>query len=152
MPRAVGCQSRVQLGANGQASHRLLRTASAFAVPATAHLVLAQVRLDTLLPELSPHDRGAELVEHTVRQHVSLCFAALERRLLATAEALAAALAAPDCRHNGAAKQRAMEQGLAVLQALLVQGVERLLRRCAWADACTSRPGSALQCSLCLLW
>lgn len=90
-----------------------------------------QVRLDTLLPELSPRDRGAELVEHTVRQHVSLCFAALERRLLATAEALAAELDSPECRRNGGAKQRAMAQGLAVLQALLVQGVERLLRRCA---------------------
>ena len=95
-----------------------------------------QVRLDTLLPELSPRDRGAELVEHTVRQHVSLCFAALERRLLATAEALAAELAGPDCRNNGGAKQRTMAQGLVVLQTLLVQGVERLLRRCAWAGAC----------------
>ena len=90
-----------------------------------------QVRLDSLLPELSPRDRGAELVEHTVRQHVSLCFAALERRLLATAEGLAAELARPECRRNGEAKQRVMAQGLAVLQALLVQGVERLLRRCA---------------------
>ena len=50
------------------------------------------VRLDSLLPELSPRDRGSELVEHTVRQHVSLCFAALERRLLGTAEVLGAAL------------------------------------------------------------
>ena len=86
-------------------------------------------RLDSLLPELSPRDRGGELVEHTVRQHVSLCFAALERRLLGSAEALRAALQGPACRHNGEAKQRVLVAGLAALQALLVQGLERLLRR-----------------------
>lgn len=88
-----------------------------------------QARLDSLLPELGPRDRGGELVEHTVRQHVSLCFAALERRLLATAEALAAALAAPAAARNGEAKQRLLQRGLAVLQSLLVGGLERLLRR-----------------------
>ncbi|KAI3430892.1 hypothetical protein D9Q98_009301 [Chlorella vulgaris] len=93
------------------------------------------VRLDSLLPELSPRDRGSELVEHTVRQHVSLCFAALERRLLATVDALSAALAgaggAPPRGGNGGgaeARRRLVAQGLALLQALLVQGLERLLR------------------------
>lgn len=97
------------------------------------------VRLDSLLPELSPRDRGSELVEHTVRQHVSLCFAALERRLLATVDALSAALAgaggAPPRGGNGGgaeARRRLVAQGLALLQALLVQGLERLLRRWAW--------------------
>jgi hypothetical protein len=94
------------------------------------------VRLDSLLPELSPRDRGSELVEHTVRQHVSLCFAALERRLLATVDALSAALAgaggAPPRGGNGGgaeARRRLVAQGLALLQALLVQGLEWLLRR-----------------------
>lgn len=87
------------------------------------------VRLDSLLPELSPRDRGSELVEHTVRQHVSLCFAALERRLLGTADALRGALAEPAAARNGEAKQGLLLQGLAVLQAMMVQGLERLLRR-----------------------
>lgn len=86
-------------------------------------------RLDSLLPELSPRDRGAELVEHTVRQHVSLCFAALERRVLGTAEALRGALEAPGAARNGEEKRRVLVQGLALLQALLSTGLERLLRR-----------------------
>lgn len=89
-------------------------------------------RLDSLLPELSPKDRGSELVEHTVRQHVSLCFAALERRLLGTAEALRDVLAAAPgggAARNGEAKRRLLVHGLALLQALLMQGLERLLRR-----------------------
>ncbi|KAL4420694.1 hypothetical protein ABPG75_010350 [Micractinium tetrahymenae] len=87
-------------------------------------------RLDSLLPELSPKDRGAELVEHTVRQHVSLCFAALERRLLGTAEALRGALGTPGApaARNGEAKRRLLVHGLALLQGLMMQGVERLLR------------------------
>ena len=85
------------------------------------------VRLDSLLPELSPRDRSGELVEHTVRQHVSLCFAALERRLISTVEALHAALADPAA--NGVAKERLLVQGTASLQAVLVQGLDRLLRR-----------------------
>ena len=67
------------------------------------------VRLDSLLPELSPRDRGGELVEHSVRQHVSLCFAALERRLLGSAEALRGALQGPACRRNGEAKQQVLD-------------------------------------------
>ena len=74
------------------------------------------VRLDSLLPELSPRDRGGELVEHTVRQHVSLCFSALERRLLGSAEALQGALEGPAGRHNGEAKQRVLTAGLAGMQ------------------------------------
>ena len=82
-------------------------------------------RLDGLLPELSPKDRGLELVEHSVRQHVGLCFAALERRLLGSVEALGAALrATPD---NCAFKADLLAQGLVLLQRLVVQGAERLV-------------------------
>lgn len=86
-------------------------------------------RLDSLLPELCPHDRGGELVEHTLRQHVSLCFAALERRLLGDVAALAAALAAAERDADADAQRRLLCGGLAALQALMVAGLERLLRR-----------------------
>lgn len=94
-------------------------------------------RLDSLLPELSPRDRGAELVEHTVRQHASLCFAALERRLLGTVGALRGALstAGGPAARNGEAKRRLLAHGLGLLQQLLMQGVDRLLRRWeAWRE------------------
>ncbi|KAA6417142.1 MAG: hypothetical protein FRX49_12897 [Trebouxia sp. A1-2] len=37
-------------------------------------------RIQSLLPELSPQDRGTEVVESTVRQHIGACFSALEQR------------------------------------------------------------------------
>lgn len=41
-------------------------------------------RIQSLLPELSPQDRGTEVVESTVRQHIGACFSALEQRVLST--------------------------------------------------------------------
>ncbi|CAL8469580.1 g9121 [Coccomyxa elongata] len=39
-------------------------------------------RVQSLLPELSPADRGTEVVEAVLRHHIGACFAALERRVL----------------------------------------------------------------------
>ncbi|EIE21455.1 hypothetical protein COCSUDRAFT_66895 [Coccomyxa subellipsoidea C-169] len=39
-------------------------------------------RVQSLLPELSPADRGTEVVEGVLRHHIGACFAALERRVL----------------------------------------------------------------------
>lgn len=87
-------------------------------------------RLQGLLPELSPGDKAHEVVTNALRQHLALCFAALERRLLSTADGLRAALVALPA--NGEAKRAAMVAGLAVLQAVLAQGTERLLTR--WGE------------------
>lgn len=86
-------------------------------------------RLHSILPELSPKDRASELVEHAVRQYVGLCFAALEQRVMATVAGIRYALGA-----QPQAKLDLLQQGLLVLQALLLQGTERLLLR--WVVAC----------------
>eukprot|EP00891_Asterochloris_glomerata_P001742 jgi/Astpho2/1742/Aster-04163 len=40
-------------------------------------------RIQGLLPELSPQDRGVELVEGVVRSHIGACFEALQQRIAA---------------------------------------------------------------------
>ena len=112
-------------------------------------------RLEGLLPELSPQDRGAELVEHTLRRHASLCFAALERRLLGTMEALSCALGEPAARRNGEAKRRLLAGGLAVMQAVLVEGQRHLLRRwvvggCVWGGGIAGGGGGGGVCGAAL--
>ncbi|GAB4820337.1 hypothetical protein N2152v2_007383 [Parachlorella kessleri] len=86
-------------------------------------------RLESMLPELNPRDRAGEIVEHTVRHHVGLCFAALEARVLVTVQALRSALEAAG--QNGAAslaeKQDIVQRGVLILQNVIAQGVDRLL-------------------------
>lgn len=84
-------------------------------------------RLHSLLPELSPRDKAHEVVTNAVRQHCALCFAALERRMLSTVDALSLVLAG--CERNDERKRQLMCAGLAVLQAVLLQGHDRLLTR-----------------------
>ncbi|KFM26431.1 Vacuolar protein sorting-associated protein 51-like protein [Auxenochlorella protothecoides] len=50
-------------------------------------------RLESVARELGPKDRASELIEHAVRQHLGLCFAALERRAQAVLGDVGAALA-----------------------------------------------------------
>jgi hypothetical protein len=57
-------------------------------------------RLSEALPELQPADRTAEVVENAVRQHLGLCFAALQCRLLVSVERMWALLA-PEERWQG---------------------------------------------------
>eukprot|EP00887_Chlorella_sp_A99_P007202 scaffold2.g7202.t1 len=82
-------------------------------------------RLHGLLPELSPRDKGHEVVTNAVRQHAALCFAALERRLLGTVDALCAALGSAP--RGDERRPHLAQAGLAILQAVLAAGTERLL-------------------------
>ncbi|KAK9813244.1 hypothetical protein WJX72_011382 [[Myrmecia] bisecta] len=88
-------------------------------------------RVQSLLPELSPQDRGTEVVEGAVRQHIGACFGALERRVLNAVEQTQARL--DGSAADGAAGEQNTLQGQVLLQAftgiseLVLRGSESIL-------------------------
>ncbi|KAL3158433.1 hypothetical protein ABBQ38_010667 [Trebouxia sp. C0009 RCD-2024] len=83
-------------------------------------------RIQSLLPELSPQDRGTEVVESTVRQHIGACFLALEQRVLATLSDASHQLAT-GAAPGGSPPDKLLQQAFSSSSSLIMQGSASIL-------------------------
>ncbi|KAK9817324.1 hypothetical protein WJX74_004288 [Apatococcus lobatus] len=89
-------------------------------------------RLQRLLPELSPQDRGVEIVEGVVRLHIGNCFSCLERRAISSLADVRSKLreSAPTEAPGSAPEEqpKPLAEAFTALSELVERGAESILQ------------------------